>query len=248
MRTVTIVKTLTISDFKNIRRDSLLNWMVVMPFFIAFLVRWLIPKLGNAVSPYIPVEVFNMLMVSYFFVLLIPAMFGAVVGFVLLDEKDDNTLTALQVTPLPLEGYLLYRVATPMVLSVIFTLVCIPIANLMTVPVLPLIPVAALASMEAPIVALYMASFAKNKVQGFALMKFLGIFFIVPLAAYLFVQSEWQLLAGILPTYWPLKCFWVLAEGSSAYWGYLAVGFLVHVGLLAVFLKQFAAVMHRGAV
>lgn len=242
-----LVKTLTISDFKNIRRDSLLNWMVVMPFFIAFLVRWLIPKLAPFVSSFIPLEVFNVLMVSYFFVLLIPGMFGAVIGFVLLDERDDNTLTALQVTPLSLGGYLLYRVATPMVLSVVFTLICIPIANLMTVPVLPLIPVTVLASMEAPIVALYLASFAKNKVQGFALMKFLGVFFIVPLIAYVFVQSNWQLLVGILPTYWPLKCFWVLAEGSSAYWGYLAVGFLVHIGVLAVFMRRFTAVMHKGA-
>jgi fluoroquinolone transport system permease protein len=246
MHAFTLVRTLTVGDFKNIRRDSLLNWMMVMPLLIAFLVRWLLPKFADVVVSVLPVDVFNMLMVSYFFVLLIPTMFGGLIGFLLLDEKDDDTLTAIQVTPLPLGGYLLYRIATPMVLSVIFTLIYIPIADIMTVPLLPLVPVTVLASLEAPIVALYLASFAKNKVQGFALAKFLSVFLVTPLAAYVFVQLDWQLLVGVLPTYWPLKCFWVLIEGGS-YWGYLLVGFVVHFGLLAVFLRRFATVMYRGA-
>ena len=46
---------------------------------------------------------------GYFLVSLAPMMFGIVIGFLLLDECDDNTLMALQVTPLSLNNYLLYR-------------------------------------------------------------------------------------------------------------------------------------------
>lgn len=40
-------------------------------------------------------------------------VFGVVTGFLLLDERDDRTLTALQVTPLPLRAYIFYRVTVP---------------------------------------------------------------------------------------------------------------------------------------
>jgi fluoroquinolone transport system permease protein len=248
MDTLGVVKTLTISDFKNIRRDSLLNWLMVMPFIIAIFIRLFAPMVAPYVTRYISVDQFTIIMISYFMVLMIPAMFGAVIGFVLLDEKDDNTLTALQVTPLSLNGYFLYRVALPMCLSIIFTLICIPLAGILSVPVVPLIPITCLASLEAPIVALYMASFAKNKVQGFALMKFLGVVLIAPLVAYILIQSNWQLLVGVLPTYWPLKCFWVMMEGSTNYWVYLAVGFVYHSIVLLALLNRFSTVMHKGAV
>lgn len=246
MNMLDVVKTLTIGDFKNIRRDSLLNWLIVMPIITALFLRLAAPLIEPHVVAYISADQYNILLISYFIVLLNPAMFGAVLGFVLLDEKDDNTLTAIQVTPVSLNGYLLYRVALPMGLSILFTFLCIPLAGILSVPVLPLIPVSFLAALEAPIVALYLATFAKNKVQGFALSKFLGVFLIIPLVAYVFVQSSWQLIVGVLPTYWPLKCFWIMMEGSTQYWMYLITGFIFHGVILMVFLTRFREVMHRG--
>lgn len=246
MQTATVVKTLSVSDFKRIRRDPMLKWMLVIPWIMALFARWLVPKIADPLSSWIPQELLYAIFASYFLVFAIPALFGAVVGFVLLDAKDDDTLTALQVTPLPLSTYLLYRVITPTVLAAAFILVCIPIANITAVPVLQLVPLALLAALEAPLWALCSASFAQNKVQGFALMKIIGVILVAPLIVIVFVQSEWQLLAGVFPTYWPLKSYWVLAEGGSS-WGYLLVGFVVHFGLLVVLLKRFNTVMHKGS-
>lgn len=53
--------------------------------------------------PYYP------MLLSFFFVLQIPLLFGVLVGLLVLDEKDDNTLTALRVTPISMRGYALYR-------------------------------------------------------------------------------------------------------------------------------------------
>jgi fluoroquinolone transport system permease protein len=44
-----------------------------------------------------------------FLVVVMPALVGMVIGFLLLDQRDDQTLAALQVTPLTLNGYLIYR-------------------------------------------------------------------------------------------------------------------------------------------
>lgn len=246
MHTLTVVKTLSVSDFKRVRRDPMLKWMIVIPVLMTLLARWLVPKMVGPLSAWIPVELVYAVLASYFFVFAIPALFGAVIGFVLLDAKDDDTLTALQVTPLPLSTFLLYRVATPTVLSVVFILVCIPMANVTTVPVLQLVPLALLAALEAPIWALYAASFAQNKVQGFALTKIMGVIMVAPLIVIIFIQSNWQLLAGVLPTYWVLKSYWVLSGGGS-YWGYLLVGFAFHLVLLVALLKRFDTVMRKGA-
>ena len=68
---------------------------------------------------------------------------------------------------------------------------------------------------------LLLASFAVNKVQGFALMKATGILWLPPLLAW-FVGLPWQLLFGIFPTYWPVKLFWMLT-GNDAGSGLLAI-------------------------
>ena len=57
--------------------------------------------------------------------------------FLLLDHRDDRTLTALQVTPLTVEGYLAYRIAVPMVVSVPVMMASVAIADLVTMGVVP---------------------------------------------------------------------------------------------------------------
>jgi fluoroquinolone transport system permease protein len=57
-------------------------------------------------------------------------VYGAIIGFLVLDQRDDHTITALQVTPLTLSGYLGYRVAVPTLLGVLVTLFIIPVSGL----------------------------------------------------------------------------------------------------------------------
>ena len=85
--------------------------------------------------------------------------------------------------------------------------------------------------------ALILAVFAANKVEGLALMKGLAVFMLGPLAAY-FMDSGWQVLAGIVPTYWPAKAFWVAAEGGN-FWPYVLAGAAYDLMLIALLLHRF---------
>ena len=85
---------------------------------------------------------------------------------------------------------------------------------------------------------------ANNKVQGFAVMKGIGSFLVLPLVAY-FVQSKWQLVFGLIPTYWPVKLYWVLDAGEPRAWIYLLVGVIYQLILLAVLLRRFNMIMHQ---
>jgi fluoroquinolone transport system permease protein len=240
---VKVIRSLGINDVKNIIRDPFLKWMIPAPFLMAIAFRFLIPELTTLVAPWIALEEYYPLLLSMV-VVFVPLMYGIVVGFMLLDERDENTLTALKVTPMSIRRYLLYRVTAPIIVSIVTTLLAYPLVGLMDLDLTSLVAVTILASMSAPFIALIFVAFARNKVEGFAIQKMLGGVFMIPMVAY-FIHSDWQLLFGIFPTYWPLKAFWVACEGGPNLIVYVLVGVLVHLAFIGVLLKRFDMVMHR---
>ena len=245
MKAMKAMKALGPIDARSVRRDSLLRWLVFYPIFLALLMRWGVPLLTVRLAEQYQFDLtpYYMLLMS-FLVVMMPNLVGIIIGFLLLDQRDDLTLTALQVTPLTLNGYLLYRITMPMVLSTLMTMAIFPIAGLVKTEFFPLFIISLGAAPLAPIFALFLAAFAANKVQGFALMKASGVVSIPPLIAY-FVKSDWQLAFGIIPGYWPIKSFWVIQSGDTNYWIYLLAGLAYQVLLVVVLLRRFNRVMSR---
>jgi fluoroquinolone transport system permease protein len=232
-------------DLKNIQRDSLLRWMGLYPLLIALVMRWGVPWLATQMTRQYKFDITPYYGLGMSFMIeLMPLLSGMVVGFLLLDQRDDQTLTALQVTPLTINGYLIYRISIPMVLSILTTLLVFPIAGLIQAPLFSLALIALGAAPLAPIYALFLAAFAENKVQGFALVKGAGVVMIPPVIAY-FVPMNWQLAFGLIPTYWPAKAFWALLAGETNYWLYLLIGLVYQVALLVLLLRHFNNVMRR---
>ena len=244
MKTLTIFKTLGPIDLKNVRRDSLLLWLPLIPIIQALGIRSGVPivaaalqqHLGFDLTPYYP-------LIMGAFVLESPITTGVIVGFLLLDERDSHMLTALLVTPMPLSGYFLYRISIPVLLGVTTMLIGFPIAGLTPLPFGHLLVVASLGSLIGPQVALFLAAFAENKVAGFAMFKFLNSLLFIPIVAF-FLPGNWQLLAGFLSPFWPLKVFWLAAQGQS-YWPFLLAGLLVNLITLMLLLQRFQKVVHR---
>jgi fluoroquinolone transport system permease protein len=228
------------NDLKSIRRDPALFYMLVIPPLMIPAARFLLPaasaylseNFGFGLVPYYP------MLLSFFFVLQIPMLFGVLVGLLVLDEKDDDTLMALRVTPISMTGYALYRGAAAVLLGALYVCIALPLTGLLPSSLLPaMVPVALLSGLTAPVFALLLAALARNKVEGLALMKALSVFMLGPLAAY-FVGSGWQILFGVLPTYWPAKAFWVAAEGG-AFWPHVLVGLAYNLALTTLLLKRF---------
>ena len=247
MNALSVIRALGPIDARSIRRDSYLGWVLFLPLGIAALVRWGVPWLTEwlAVAHDFDLTPYHMLITSYAVVLMVPLLLGQILGFLLLDERDDDTLTALLVTPLPLEGYLAYRIGLPLLSGMLLSVLAVILTGLVELPFSLLVPIALLYALETPILTLLMASVCENKVQGFALIKAVGAAPLLAAAAY-FLDEPWQYAAGLIPTYWPLKAFWLASEGSTAAcWGVIAVGLAAHVALLAVLLRRFDRVLHR---
>ncbi|MCK5921597.1 MAG: ABC transporter permease, partial [Methylococcales bacterium] len=235
MTFIDVFKALGPIDARNIRRDSLLRWMAFIPFLFVLMFRYLMPWMRDELMAQFNFDLapYYILLLSYGFVIGIPVIFGVVIGFLLLDERDDGTLTALQVTPLSLNNYLMYRVAMPMLISVVLVVITFPLTGLSTLSLASVFWVSLLSAPLAPLFALLLATIAQNKVQGFAVMKGIGSFMLIPLAAF-FIPAWWQILFGIFPTYWPLKLYWLLDAGDSTAWVYFVVGLIFEIGLLAL--------------
>jgi len=245
MQNLSTLRTLGLGDVRNIGRDSLLAWMIFIPLLTGLVVRLLLPRLtpwllsryGFDLTPY------DGLLMSYLVVLMTPILFGAVIGFLLLDERDDQTLLAMQVTPLPLSSYLLYRLSLPVGLSVVMNLLLFPLTGLGVLPLSAQLPVVILAALQAPLMALFLGTFAENKVAGFALTKGINAVLVLPTLSFFF-PPVWQWLMALIPTFWPLKLFWVLLAGGNG-WGYFFVGVIFQVGLLLILMRRFERVLHR---
>ena len=231
-------------DAHNIRRDPLLRWLAFYPLALTLLVRWGIHPVTQRLLrdwdfdliPYYSLCLSFLLMTT-------PMLTGMVFGFLLLDQRDDQTLLALQVTPLTLSGYLVYRMAVPTLLSVLVTLIMLPGVALFELSPLQILLASLSAAPLAPIYALSLAAVASNKVQGFALAKAFGVFLVPPVLAY-FVDPPWQWLFGIVPFYWPAKFLWEMTEGTGFPLGYLVVGLIYQGGLVALLLKRFRLINH----
>lgn len=244
MSTVALLLKLAPADLKNVRRDPLLMWLPVIPLLLGLLIRWGVPPLtsyllrrtGFDLQPWYP-----LLMGS--FAIALPGMIGTVTGFLLLDERDDGVLDALLVTPLPAAAYVGYRVATPLAVGFVMTMLTYPLCGLTPLPWADLAAAASLGAFGAPFMALFLASFADNKVTGFAMMKLMNAVQIFPVAAF-FVSMPMQLLAGCIPSYWPMKVVWLAAEGRS-YGVYLAVGLSVNVAAVGLLMQRFDRIVHR---
>ena len=246
MNTMQLFKRLGPLDTVAIRRDSLLRWMMVLPVGIALMARLLLPGVVMQLETLLQIELhtYASLLISYALLVITPVMLGMIIGFLLLDQRDDRTLIALQVTPLSLNSYLVYRLAVPMVAGFVMTLVAFFVAGLVDKTMLPLVVAALAATPLAPIVALALPVFAENKVQGFALMKASSILQIAPVIA-IITQSNWQYLFGILPTYWPAKLYLSLQSGDPLSLLYLVLALINQTLLLFLLLRRFHTVIHR---
>lgn len=228
------------ADLRIVARDGFMGFLLLYPLALTLVLRWVLPLAAERLASRIDLTTYYPLILGYQFVLLTPILFGVLAGLMLLDEKDEHTLTALRVTPLPRRAWLTWRLASPYLLGVTYAILLLEVVGLQAGPISPVLPVALVVGFEAPGFALFLSTFANNKVEGLAYMKAMGLFLIAPVIAWFF-DAPWTLLLGIFPTYWPIKAYWLATAGEigAGYGLHLAFGLAYHLVLLAWLMRRF---------
>lgn len=246
---MSLLITLARGDALRIVRDRFLAGLFTYVALVALAFRFGLPwledelraRFGFELTPYRP------LIGSYGALILGSVASGAIGGFLLLETKEEQTLDAVLVSPVPAGRFL----ALEAVLTAAVAFPASVVAGLVIGHGLPPWPIflatCAVASMIAPALALFVVSFASDKVQAFAVLKIVGL---IPVAAagMWFVPEPWRWAAVVLPPYGPFEAWWRGAAGEPGWALFLVAGLCSSGSAIALSYTRFVRqVRQRGS-
>lgn len=221
------------SEFKKWIRDPLMSFMLFYPILFGILGRyfmpWLADKNGFSLDLYADLIVVVL-------TLLTPQLFGALIGFSILDDRDDKILTSIKITPLSIHQFLSFRMVMGLVLTFITCIYVIWFSNIGNLSTSNILVISALASLATPMTALLINSLANNKIEGFAVMKGVGIILVFPIVALFFMNSK-ELIFAFAPGFWPAKAISSIIRGNELM--YMSYNMYVGVGFVYVILLNY---------
>ena len=246
-------------EFKNIVRDKMTLLLLVYPLLIILAGAYLIPALLENYASGEGTQTTGITVIIIVLASIAPFITAAMLGFNLLDHRDENTLNTIRVTPLSLKGYIVFKGVYGYTLSVFasfFSLFGVKHlsgegytlggVNLWDSFVWSdMLVFALVASLFTPLFALALGALAKNKIEGFAYMKSSGLFIMAPVLAVLSSMQDYkQYILGIVPIFWPVKGLLVSADLLSHESNlppilYYIIGILYMSGLTIVLYKWF---------
>ncbi|MBI9009306.1 MAG: hypothetical protein JEZ05_04670 [Tenericutes bacterium] len=194
-----MLKTVLKAELRNISRDKMYIFFFVFPFVLGIAGYFLIPYIEEQTAPGNPAAQ----IVAMFLILMTGYIFGAVTGFTLLDDKDDNVLMSLKITPIDVRAYVILKLVISYIFGFIATLILTLTTNFLPdTSFWNILLIASIGAMQGPGVAMIVNSFAKNKVEGFVIMKMSGLLLIVPVLAF-FIANWQEVFLIFAPGFWP---------------------------------------------
>ncbi|MFW5838465.1 MAG: hypothetical protein ACOCP4_07270 [Candidatus Woesearchaeota archaeon] len=246
-------------EFKNILRDKMTLILLIYPFLIMLLGAYLIPAILERTNASGSGEEVAILIIIIVFAVLAPFITSALLGFTLLDNRDENTLVTIRVTPISLKGYIMFKSIYAYILSVNATFWVIYGTKLLSgdsytvmgknlfdaFTISNTLFYSVIVSLFTPVFGLFVSAFARNKVEGFAYLKGSGLFIMIPVLSVLnAMQDARQYILGIIPLFWPVKGLMVDAnlltnDANLPVLLYMIIGALYMILLICLSYKVF---------
>ncbi len=240
-------RVMSLYDAKSIQRDRFLIWAASYPLVIALALRFVLPWITERAGSYVDLTPYWPLLTGYVVLIASPMLTGLVVGFLMIEERDEGALNALMVTPLSLRNYMRYRAWLPALASIASVFACFVLAGLVDMSWRAWLMLSVAACPLGPICALGVAAFAENKVQALGGFKIFGTVAILPVALY-FVPQPWQyMLAIATPHYWVCRAYWAFVEGEALAYLFLAIAVVAYGVVLAWLTQRYAANIYARA-
>lgn len=248
-----LVSKLAAKDAKLFGRESFVVALLCFGLLIAVVVRYLLPWANTALAEqgFMPSEVAPIslsdvypMIVTFMGLFNGALLAGVACGFLLIDEKEQLTLKAMRVTPVPMKRYVLYKITVSAVIAAFILPFEMLIMNQALLPLWQLIVFSIGAALLAPIATLYFGIVAENKVQGFAMSKFISIAGWVIMIGW-FIPQPWQWLFALFPPFLIHKAYWMALEGNSYCWLVLIAGVISQIGLIYWMMNKYNQGINR---
>lgn len=192
---------------QQITHDAMLFMISIAPILAGLFFRFGIPYIQQLLTKYLDMPgLFHpyYLLIDLFLGAITPVMFCLAGAFVILDEIDDGISRYYAVTPVGKTGYLMSRLGISAVIAFTVSIAVLSIFRLSNLSLTAIIMISLAASILGIIQALLVISLSSNKVEGMAVSKLSGLFFL-GLPVPFFLTGNMQYMMFILPSFWIAK-------------------------------------------
>jgi fluoroquinolone transport system permease protein len=173
------------------------------------------------------------------FVGLSASMIGAVYGLLLVEEREERTLSSVRVMPIGFASYVLARMALPTFLATVVTALAYPVAGIAPLPAVTVLLVAAAGATLVPVITLAIVTFAPGRVAALALVRVATLLAVLPVIAW-FVDAPGEWVLAPIGSYWQMRALWSAMEGSPV-WADLVTAVGVNAVLTVLLYRRFEA-------
>jgi fluoroquinolone transport system permease protein len=254
---------LLVYELKTILRDPMNVLMLFYPFMMLGILGWLLPAILDRSGAASNARTITLLIGFVVAISLGGYMMGALLGFSLLENKDEKTLWSIAVTPVTVAGYALFKTIYAFAFAILGNVVMVAGMKLLCADAYTIeyggvafslfdditygqiLVFAVVSSLIVPFVGAMFAGFSRNKIEGFAYVKTGAIIVMIPMLALLdSLQDGKQYFLGIAPNFWPVKALLNIALQSThaadmPFWLYMAIGALYPLALGAFAMRTF---------
>jgi fluoroquinolone transport system permease protein len=204
------VRSLARADRHTILADRLLLLVLAGVPVLALAVRWLSRGGLVRVEGRYGLDLVEHLPVVWALVLVVhtPVMLGAIAGLLFLEDRDAGLLPVLATTRASLSTLLTYRLGATAAGTAVLVVAAVPLAGAHhPAGTVGVVATGLAAGAVATVPAMVLATLARDRVQGMALTKAMGLPLYLPLAWW-FVDGPAGWLFLLAPTAWTAKTFW----------------------------------------
>ena len=207
-------------ELKTVLRDPVNLFMCLFPVIVLILSCYVFPLIMESVDPTKGMTLQITMLLLLVIILAFDPFFLRLWLLSFAEQKDENTLHTIAVTPLGTSGYLKFKMTYIYIVSVIGIIAILLGTKLIAgdkyaiggkslfdnINAFHILSFAVINGLFTPALGMLQAAFAKNKVEGFAFIKGTGILALIPALMILEAfQGGLQYVLGIFPNFWAIK-------------------------------------------
>ena len=221
------------TEIKKLFREPIMALLFLVPLIIPVLFRllltFLVPFILNYL--YFDISLYEHYILSL--VLLMNAMLLSIVmGFTMIDDRDNKIAELMSITPMGKSGYLFMRLALVSVFVVLYSVYSYFALGIFIIPMYTLLGISFILCLYSGIMGLLLFSVATDKVNGLTYAK--GLNSIAFFAFADLLNIEWlNILSGFFPPYWITK---IIADPTDLF--SFIMGALISAVWFGIFLAK----------
>jgi len=222
-----------VNDFRLVFRDNSLKVFIALPLLTLVVTRYAVPYIAGiygVLQDYIPIIL--MLATTQG-----ATAFGFIYSMVLVDEKDTNVAKVYGVLPVSKVWFVVFRLIPPFVLATVTTFLLLLVEPFYGFPVIQSLVYSMLVGLLVPLMILFVAIPAKNKIEAMTWQKIFNLPIVLPVAAF-YVPASFSFLFIIFPTFWAFRGLDSLINTGN-FWLYMLIGFAYSILLIGLMIKRF---------